>query len=144
MTGIPGSAATNAQPQRTRADIKNILPVDLYLGMEQASHLSAALIPGRRVLPPGRVVKFYQTFFMVYHFTSYLISDDLSDEIRAWFKAMPGQFKDTVRVLHGVALYIRFYNELTEMGIVTLFEGVIQPGFVLDLHDDDGEEEEEE
>lgn len=132
----PPSPQTDTQPQLTRADIKNIIPVDLYVGMEQASYLVAALTRGHRTLPPRRVEKFYQTFFMVYHFTSYLISEDLRTEIHTWFKTMPGRFKDTRRVLDGVNLYIRFYNELAEIGIVTLFEGVIQPGFVLDLQDD--------
>lgn len=120
----PGS---ETQLQRTRADIKNILPVDLYECMGVVSYITSSTIYGRKTITPRHTERFYQLFFALFQYTSHLISDDLQNQIKRWFEAMPCRYKDTRLILAGANLYIQFYHELADYGIVTLFEGVIQP-----------------
>lgn len=120
---------TETQFQRTRADIKNILPVDLYECMGVVSYITSSTIYGRKTIAPRRTERFYQLFFALFQYTSHLISDDLQIEIKRWFQEMPGRYKDTPLILTGTRLYVQFYHELADYGIVTLFEGVIQPDF---------------
>lgn len=128
-SGSGPAPAHDTQLQRTRADIKNILPIDLYECMGVVSIIISSTIYGRKYLLPRYTERFYQLFFALFQFTSHLISDDLQRDIKVWFRAMPGRYKDTEMVLAGTDLYIRFYRELSDYGIVTLFEGVIQPNF---------------
>lgn len=123
----PGSHET--QLQRTRADIKNILPIDLYECMTVVSTITSSTIYGRKTIFPRQTERFYQLFFSLYQYTSHLITDALQTEIKQWFESMPTKHKDTQLILSGARLYVRFYQELADYGIVTLFEGVIQPDF---------------
>ncbi len=123
---FPGSG-NDTQLQRTRADIKNILPVDLYECMGVVSYITSSTIYGRKVIQPRHTERFYQLFFSLYHFTAHLISDDLQVKIKEWFETMPRRYKDTQLILAGINLFIKFHQELADYGIVTLFEGVIQP-----------------
>ncbi len=125
----PSGPSHETQLQRTRADIKNILPIDLYECMGVVSLITSSTITGAKVIPPRHTTRFYQLFFALFQYTAPLISDGLQREIRHWFAEMPGRHRDTPRILAGVELYIRFYQELADYGIVTLFEGVIQPDF---------------
>ena len=58
----------DSQPQQTKADIRNILPLDLYEGMEYASLISSRLIfsrignNGELAIPPRDVKAFYRSF----------------------------------------------------------------------------------
>ena len=123
----PSAPSYETQLQRTRADIKNILPIDLYECMGVASLITSSTITGAKVIPPRHTARFYQLFFALFQYTAPLISDGLQREIKIWFARMPGRHWDTPLILAGVELYIRFYQELADYGIVTLFEGVIQP-----------------
>jgi hypothetical protein len=125
----PSGGSNDTQLQRTRADIKNVLPIDLYECMGLSSRIAAATVRGHKHIQPRLTSNFYEAFFMLFQFTAHLVSDPLKQEIRTWFETMPGRHKDTPYILHGTRLYVRFYNELAEYGVVTLFEGVIQPNF---------------
>ena len=125
----PSGPSHETQLQRTRADIKNILPIDLYECMGVASLITSGTITGSKRIQHRHTARFYQLFFALFQYTAPLISDGLQREIRHWFAGMPGRHWDTPRILAGVELYIRFYQELADYGIVTLFEGVIQPDF---------------
>lgn len=135
--GFSPPSGDTQQFQRTRADIKNILPIDLYEGMGAAAFIAASLTRGMRHIPARHTERFYRLFFMVFHFTSHLVSEDLAPRIRQWFVDMPRHPRDNGLVLAGVELYIQFYAELADHGIVTLFEGVVQPGFGAMDNDDD-------
>ena len=127
-SGPPGPSG-ETQLQRTRADIKNILPIDLYECMGVVSLITSSTITGSKKILPRHTTRFYQLFFALFQYTAPLISDGLQREIKTWFARMPGRHWDTPLILAGVTLYIRFYQELADYGIVTLFEGVIQPDF---------------
>lgn len=127
----------DSQPQQTKADIRNILPLDLYEGMEYASLISSRLIfsrignNGELAIPPRDVKAFYRSFSKTYWFTRLIISDDLKVSIDAWTRKFAVNWKNANVLYAGVQLYVRFFDELATSGFITYFEGAIQPGFLL-------------
>lgn len=134
--GLPPSAGSlESQPQQTKSDIKNIIPLDLYEGMEYASVVSARLIfsqirNGEVSIPPRDVKSFYRSFFKTFWFTRMIISDKLRDEIEIWNREFGRNWRCAATLYQGVNLFIRFYDELAMSGFITYFEGSVQPGFL--------------
>lgn len=135
-----GNSGQDFQTQKSRSDIKNVIPLDLYECMEYASHITTALIVDNKV-PPRHIKHFYQSFFKLFHFTEDLLSEKLRKDTRIWFRDMFKQINKTEMVAEGVNLYLKYYHELGELGFVTLYEGVIKPDFeTLGIPVDDADE----
>jgi len=123
-----GGYGQDYQTQKSRSDIKNVIPLDLYECMEYASYITTALIVENKV-PPRHIKNFYREFYKLFHFVEDLLSYELRKEVRIWFRDMAKQITNTNKVADGVHLYIKFYRELGDIGYVTLYEGVIKPDF---------------
>lgn len=137
-----GGHADDAQLQRMRTDIKNVIPLDIYETMDNASRITADL--SKSPAPHIRHISdFYSSFWKLFHFTRKILSDNTRARINTWFIRMenPKAMQDPRLIKQGIALWLEFYDALTEFGMVTLFEGSIQPsfisGFSFDLDDPD-------
>lgn len=150
-----GNGSNDAQLQRMRTDIKNVIPLDIYECMTHASMIFSDLSTSNAPLP-RHVKDFHTTFWKLYHLTQKIVSPALKKKIDTWFARMtqPKALQNLQLVQDGVALWLEFYDILTEFGMVTLFEGSIQPSFVSgfdfdlddltsDLHVQHGRDEED-
>jgi hypothetical protein len=133
------------QTQRMKADIKNILPIDLYEGMMRGSILVAEM-SHQDSLDERRIKEFLVVFRTVYKFTRLKINDTLRDQIDEWFKHMtiplprlnPAKYGKHGFLKHGLDLYDKFYDELVKLGIGSMFDEPIQPpiGLMSELEDE--------
>jgi len=135
VNGGEGSSTSESQPQKTKADIKNIIPLDLYEGMEYASIISTRLIftpiqNGKLSIPPHDVKRFYRAFFKTFWFTRLIISERLRKSIELWNEEFARDWRNAATLERGVNLFINFYDELATTGFITYFEGTVQPGFL--------------
>lgn len=115
------------QYQRAKADIKNILPVDLYEGMIRASYLKSRCMYQSEMPAERRVREFYESFWGVFNFTRLKIDADLKKKIDSWFSRITIPAKNRQIILEGVTLYTDFYDELVNLGIGSMFESTIEP-----------------
>jgi len=131
----PSSFSNPSQPedpqlQRMRTDIKNVIPLDIYETMNNAafiiSDLSVATTPQTR-----HIREFHASFWKLYQLLQKIVKPDLKQEIDTWFEYMarPNALKKKDLIRKGIDLWKKFYDALTEIGMVTLFEGSIQPTF---------------
>ena len=75
--GATQEGMSQLQLQRTKADIKNVLPLDLYIAMTEAGLMAAELESGQNV-PERRIKSFYANFYSVYNFTHARVTASLS------------------------------------------------------------------
>lgn len=128
----------DAQLQRMRTDIKNVIPLDIYECMANASLIYADITASTTPLP-RHVKDFYSTFWRLYQFTKKIVAPPLQEKIGSWFtnmaeaKALKSLASSINLVKKGVELWVEFCDALAESGMVTLFEGSIQPSFLSDL-----------
>lgn len=115
------------QYQRAKADIKNILPVDLYEGMVRASYLKSRCMYQSEMPAERRVREFYETFWGVFSFTRLKIDETLKKKIDSWFSRITIPARNREIILEGVRLYTEFYDELVKLGIGSMFESTIEP-----------------
>lgn len=149
-----GVGADDAQLQRMRTDIKNVIPLDIYECMTHASMIFSDLSTAS-ASHPRHIKDFHASFWKLYHLTQKIVSKDLQKKIDLWFDHMtsPRALKDLDLIRNGVDLWLEYYNALTEFGMVTLFEGSIQPSYISgfdfdldltsDLHVQDGTDTED-
>lgn len=122
-TGIP-TDEFNLQ-FKTRADIKNVLPADIYEAMSRASLLKSDLIDGAS--PATRHVKdFYKSFDTIFQFTKLSVSEPLQIKVSEWLKIKKGMEKPD-NVLEGIRLFYLYYDELTKLGIGKMFDDPVIP-----------------
>jgi hypothetical protein len=117
-------------------ELKNILPLDIYLGMEYASIIKSSLVFGNGV-SPRKIRQFYQSFWHTYNYVkgsvdAEKLNPDLINTIDQWFKEMPGKYKNSQLLEFGVDMYIEFVKNMQEWGIGRLFEKGIDPPFMLE------------
>ncbi len=121
-------------------ELKNALPLNIYMGMEYASIIESATVFGGTVQP--RIIKgFFQVFWHIYHYVKNSVdAEKLNPELIAvidkWFEIMPGQYRNTKLILMGVEFYLEFVKNMQEWGIGRLFEKGIDPPFMLEDLDD--------
>ena len=121
-------------------ELKNALPLNIYVGMEYASIIKGAAVFGNTVQP--RVLKgFYQVFWHIYHYVkgsvdAEKLNPELTMLIDKWFNMMPGQYRNTKLIMMGVDMYLDFVKNMQEWGIGRLFEKGIDPPFMLEDLDD--------
>jgi len=141
MTG--GGVTQQSQHDELRhqqLELKNVLPLDIYLGMEYASYIQSA-IPYGNSIKSRQMQGFYRTFWHIYHYVKNSVDAEklnpqLIEVIDKWFALMPGQHRNTKMVLLGVELYLEFVQNMQEWGIGRLFEKGIDPPFMLEDTDD--------
>jgi hypothetical protein len=141
MTG--GGVTHQSQHDELRhqqLELKNVLPLDIYLGMEYASFIQSAIPYGNSV-SPRHIRGFYRTFWHIYHYVKNSVDAEklnplLIEVIDKWFELMPGQHRNTKMILLGVELYLEFVQNMQEWGIGRLFEKGIDPPFMLEDTDD--------
>lgn len=115
------------QFQRTKADVRNILPYDLYEGMKAASRLKSHMIHAGELPAERRIKEFYDSFWSIFQFTALKINPELAHYINGWFEQVKIPIDNTDDLIIGIGLYIEFYNELVKMGIGSMFENPIEP-----------------
>lgn len=130
----PASYNQDEQFQKAKSDIKNILPFDLYAGMDYTAKLRTALLD--QVIPQDRLIKqFYEHFWMIFKLTELKITDTIATNIRDWFRIVHLPVQDKKMLQHGIELYTDFYNELVRHGMVTMFEIPVDPPMSGDMED---------
>lgn len=127
MNQAASPQATDEQFQRTKGDIRNILPYDLYECMKRAATLKAEMINYGELPSERRVKEFYDSFWSLYQFTALKVNPEISDYVRAWFKTISLPIDKRDDLIVGIELYIEFYNDLVKMGIGSMFENPIEP-----------------
>jgi hypothetical protein len=121
-------------------ELKNALPLNIYLGMEYASAIQSSMVFGNTI-KPTTTKGFYQVFWHIYHYVKNSVDAErlnpgLTNIIDKWFDVMSGQSRNTKLILMGVDLYIEFVKNMQEWGIGRLFEKGIDPPFMLEDLDD--------
>ena len=117
-------------------ELKNALPLNIYLGMEYASLIKSAIVFGNTIQP--KLVKgFFQNFWHIYHYVKTSVdpeklTPDTTEAIDLWFDMMPGQARNTQLIKMGVDLYLEFVKDMERLGIGRLFNEPIKPPFIVD------------
>jgi hypothetical protein len=121
-------------------ELKNALPLNIYLGMEYASVIKSSIVFSNSIQP--RTIKgFYQVFWHIYNYVKNSVdaeklNPDLIELIDKWFDIMRGQSRNTQLIEIGVDLFIDFAKNMQDWGIGRLFEKGIDPPFMFDDMDD--------
>lgn len=114
------------QLQRTKVEIKNVIPFDLYETMVLAGRIATDL--RKSETPPERHLRdFYGNFYSLFSFTQARVSEDLATTISRWFGAVRLSGDSLDMMVAGVDLFQLFYNEMTELGVGQMFENPIEP-----------------
>lgn len=115
------------QFQKTKADVRNILPYDLYECMKRAASLKAEMMSFGEIPSERRVKEFYDSFWSLFQFTALKINPQTARYIRGWFSKISLPINSRDDLIIGIELYLEFYNELVKMGIGSMFENPIEP-----------------
>jgi len=114
------------QLQRTKVEIKNVIPFDLYETMVLAGRIATDL--RKSETPPERHLRdFYQNFYSLFSFTQARVSENLAGTICCWFDVVQLGGDTPQMMAAGVDLFQFFYNEMTELGVGQMFENPIEP-----------------
>lgn len=121
-------------------ELKNALPLNIYVGMEYASLIKTAAVFGN-TLQPKTLKGFYQVFWHIYHYVKGSVDAEklnpgLTQLIDIWFEIMPGQYRNSKLIMKGVEYYLEFVKNMQGWGIGRLFEKGIDPPFMLEDLDD--------
>lgn len=132
--------ASHDELQHQQLELKNALPLNIYIGMEYASIIQSSVVFGNSI-QPKTIKGFYQVFWHIYHYVKNSVdteklNPELTNIIDKWFDVMTGQSKNTKLLLFGVELYLEFVKNMQEWGIGRLFEKGIDPPFMLEDLDD--------
>ncbi len=138
--GINPTAASREELRQQPIDIKNMLPVYIFTGMEYASFIESN-IPMGKTLPQRYVVEFHRTFWHIYHYVKNSVdmdklNPDLVDKIDDWFDLFKTQNHRTDLIEAGVQLFLALVKNMQEWGIGQLFEKGIDPPFITEDVDD--------
>jgi hypothetical protein len=122
--------------KRQRLELKNLLPLDIYEVLVEASHIQQGLPFGDQV-QPRHVKHFYRGFWQVYSYVkgsvnAAKLNPELTANIDEWFKLMKYNSRDTDLILLGCELYLIFVQNMQEWGIGRLFEKSIDPSFMME------------
>jgi len=122
--------------RRQRLELKNLLPLDIYECLVEASLIQQTLPFGDQI-SPRHVKGFYRGFWQVYMYVkgsvnAAKINPKLIESIDEWFKLMRLNSRDTELVLAGCELYLIFVQNMQEWGIGRLFEKSIDPSFMME------------
>lgn len=122
--------------RRQRLELKNLLPLDIYECMTEASHIQQAL-PFADQISPRHVKGFYREFWQVYSYVKGSVNAaklnlELIENIDEWFRLMRLNYRDTELVLLGCDLFLIFVQNMQEWGIGRLFEKSIDPSFMME------------
>jgi hypothetical protein len=136
MGGGITQESTHDELRHQQLELKNVLPLDIYLGMEYASIIKSSLVFGGGV-SPRKIRQFYQSFWHTYNYVkgsvdAEKLNPDLINTIDMWFREMPGKYKNTRLLEFGVDMYLEFVKNMQEWGIGRLFEKGIDPPFMLE------------
>jgi len=121
-------------------ELKNALPLNIYVGLEYASIIQSSVVFGNTIQP--KIIKgFYQVFWHIFHYVKNSVdteklNPELTEVIDKWFELMQGQSRNTKLILMGVEFYLEFVKNMQEWGIGRLFEKGIDPPFMLEDLDD--------
>lgn len=117
-------------------ELKNALPLNIYMGMEYASVIKGAIVFGN-ALQPRTIKGFYQVFWHIYNYVkgsvdAEKLNPQLIELIDKWFDMMPGQYRNTKLILIGIDFFLDFVRNMQEWGIGQLFERGIDPPFMFE------------
>jgi hypothetical protein len=114
------------QLQKTKVEIKNVIPFDLYETMVLAGRIATDL--RKSETPPERHLRdFYGNFYALFSFTQARVSEKLATIICSWFGVIRLGGDSPEMMAAGVDLFQFFYNEMTELGVGQMFENPIEP-----------------
>jgi hypothetical protein len=138
--GVNPAAASREELRQQPIDIKNMLPVYIFMGMEYASFIESNLPFGQT--PQRRhIVDFHRTFWHIYNYVKNSVdmdklNPDLVDKIDDWFELFKTQNHRTDLIEAGVQLFLALVKNMQEWGIGQLFEKGIDPPFQTEDVDD--------
>lgn len=136
MNQAAPQAVADEQLQKTRADVRNILPYDLYECMKKAATLKAEMMNFGEIPSERRVKEFYDSFWSLFQFTALKVNPEISRYIKGWFTRISLPIDNRDDLIVGIELYLEFYNELVKMGIGSMFENPIEPPLGGSLEDE--------
>jgi hypothetical protein len=133
--GQPGGSFRD-ELRRQRLELKNLLPLDIYETLVEASHIQQGLPFGDQI-SPRHVKSFYRGFWQVYSYVkgsvnAAKINPELTASVDEWFRQMRLNSRDTDLVLLGCDLFLIFVQNMQEWGIGRLFEKSIDPSFMME------------
>lgn len=136
----PQGGVVRDELRRQRLELKNLVPLDIYETLVEASHIQQSL-PFGDVIQPRHIKSFYRGFWHVYSYVkgsvnAAKLNPDLTSSIDEWFKLMRLNFRDTELVLLGCDLFLIFVQNMQEWGIGRLFEKSIDPSFMMENIED--------
>ena len=122
--------------KRQRLELKNLLPLDIYECMTEASLIQQSLPFGDQI-SPRHVKGFYRGFWQTYSYVKGSVNaaklePGLTEAIDEWFRCMRMNSRDTELVLLGCDLFLIFVQSMQEWGIGRLFEKSIDPSFMME------------
>jgi hypothetical protein len=132
--GVPSNNHDDLRYQQL--ELKNVLQLNIYMGMEYASVIKGAAVFGNSVQP--RTLKgFYQVFWHIFHYVKGSVDAEklnpgLIKLIDTWFELMTGQYRNTKLIMKGVDYFLEFVANMQSWGIGQLFEKGIEPAFMLE------------
>ena len=131
-----GVAQSDADLKYQPLDIRNALPVNIYICMEYASYIESALPFGNRV-EKRHIKEFHRHFWHIFNYVRNSVdinklNPDLEDGIEEWFKLYVNHHNRTDVLLVGVELFLLLVKNMQEWGIGQLFEKGIEPPFMTD------------
>ena len=123
-----------------RVDIRNMLPIYIFTGMEYASYIEGSLPFGTRI-QKRYITEFHRTFWHIYNYVKNSVemdklNPDLVQKTDAWFELFKNHYNNTELLLVGVKLFLALVKNMQEWGIGQLFEKGIDPPFMSEGVDD--------
>lgn len=134
MESAPGNDAVIQQDiRRSRLDLKNLIPLDLYEGMEYAAYIRSALLLPNGKVQPRHLKAFYRIFWKVFNYVRSKLDADMCSHIDNWFRHMNKNFRNTQLILVGVNLFLQLNQELNDnWGLGVIFEKGLEPAFMIE------------
>jgi hypothetical protein len=122
----PSVESSNDQLRRFEADLKEIVPVDLYECNQRASALKTDLASGN---PYNRATRhtedFYWSFHAIYRHLRRYLPPDIDKRVFDWMENPDMDNPESQNA--GINLFYEVFDEMSRQGIGELFETPITP-----------------
>jgi hypothetical protein len=116
----------SGQLRRFEADLKEVIPIDLYDGSYRASLLQTDLIEKDPYTKAKRHAReFYQMFHLLFRTLKRYLPKNMEEEISEWISHP--KLDNTSSQEKGIELFYKMYDEMCLQGIGELFETPITP-----------------
>lgn len=125
----------DSQLRRFKADLKEIIPIDLYEANYRAALLQSDIIFDDQYNKAGRHAKeFYQLFFLLFKTLRRYLPETMEKEVSEWISKP--NLTERASQKRGIELFYVIFDEMASQGIGELFETSITPQITNILGDD--------